>query len=208
MKSPIASPSRSDERKSSQGAKRCLTSGYRMARFDLRIISEGRIPLGGLRPSKPPESVFDRKDAYGPLLRYAKTASGLSWPEAAACRKSPPSASFSEMDGVSLSSPWDSRAGNAVRKPCAARLPNPPHMSPDSDDAWRAAALQTTRKGFLTVCRLRPFVAGGGLVLRQYCVQARAWRARMYASIAFAACLPAPMARMTVAAPVTASPPA
>ncbi len=31
---------------------------------------------------------------------------------------------------------------------------------------------------------------------------------RMYASIALAACLPAPMARMTVAAPVTASPPA
>lgn len=30
----------------------------------------------------------------------------------------------------------------------------------------------------------------------------------MYSSIAFAACLPAPIARITVAAPVTASPPA
>ena len=30
----------------------------------------------------------------------------------------------------------------------------------------------------------------------------------MYSSMALAACLPAPMARMTVAAPVTASPPA
>ena len=31
---------------------------------------------------------------------------------------------------------------------------------------------------------------------------------RMYSSMALAACLPAPMARITVAAPVTASPPA
>ena len=28
------------------------------------------------------------------------------------------------------------------------KLPNPPHMSPDSDCIWRAAALQTTRKVF------------------------------------------------------------
>ena len=30
--------------------------------------------------------------------------------------------------------------------------PNPPHMSPDSDCIWRTSALQTSRKGFLTVC--------------------------------------------------------
>ena len=29
--------------------------------------------------------------------------------------------------------------------------PNPPHMSPDSDCIWRTSALQTSRKGFLTV---------------------------------------------------------
>ena len=34
MKSPIVPLSRSDERKSSQGAKRDLTAGYKMARFD------------------------------------------------------------------------------------------------------------------------------------------------------------------------------
>ena len=28
------------------------------------------------------------------------------------------------------------------------KLPNPPHMSPDSDCIWKAAALQTTRKVF------------------------------------------------------------
>ena len=41
--------------------------------------------------------------------------------------------------------------GNGARKPCTARFPNPPHMSPDSDCIWRALALQTSRKGFLTV---------------------------------------------------------
>ena len=47
--------------------------------------------------------------------------------------------------------PWGSRVGNGARKPCTARFPNPPHMSPDSDCIWRATALQTSRKGFLTV---------------------------------------------------------
>ena len=74
----------------------------------------------------------------------------------AACRKSPPTASFSEIYAVSLSPPWGSRAGNGARKPCTARLPNPPHMSPDSDCIWRALALQTSRKGFLTVCAFSP----------------------------------------------------
>lgn len=78
----------------------------------------------------------------------------------AACRKSPPAASFSEICGVSLSSLRDSRAGNAVRKPCCARLPNPPHMSPDSDCIWRATARQTTQRGFLTACA-RSFLTTG-----------------------------------------------
>lgn len=69
-----------------------------------------------------------------------------------ACRKSPPTASFFEIYAVSLSPPWGSRAGNGARKPCTARFPNPPYMSPDSDCIWRALALQTSRKGFLTVC--------------------------------------------------------
>ena len=72
---------------------------------------------------------------------------------APACRKSPPTASFSEIYAVPLSPPWGSRAGNGARKPCTARVPNPPHMSPDSDYIWRALALQTSRKGFLTAWR-------------------------------------------------------
>ena len=32
------------------------------------------------------------------------------------------------------------------------KLAHPPHMSPDADYIWRASALQTSRKGFLTVC--------------------------------------------------------
>ena len=59
---------------------------------------------------------------------------------------------FRELNAVSLSSLRDSRAGNSARKPCKARLPHPPHMSPDADYIWRASALQTSRKGFLTVC--------------------------------------------------------
>ena len=59
---------------------------------------------------------------------------------------------FPSFNAVSLSALWASRAGNSARNPCAARVPNPPHMSPDSDCIWRAVALQITRKGFLTVC--------------------------------------------------------
>ena len=59
---------------------------------------------------------------------------------------------FRVFSAVSLSPLRGSRAGNSARKPCTARLPNPPHMSPDSDCIWRATALQTSRNGFLTVC--------------------------------------------------------
>ena len=58
---------------------------------------------------------------------------------------------FPNFYAVSLSPPRGSRAGNSAKKPCTARLPNPPHMSPDSDCIWRALALQTSRNGFLTV---------------------------------------------------------
>ena len=43
------------------------------------------------------------------------------------------------------------RPGKRARKPCCARLPNPPHMSLDSDFIRRAAALRASLKGFLTV---------------------------------------------------------
>ena len=75
---------------------------------------------------------------------------------APAYRKSPPTASFSDIFGVSLSPLRGSRAGNAVRKPCCTRLPNPPHMSLDSDCYWRASALQTSREGFGAVCGALP----------------------------------------------------
>ena len=39
------------------------------------------------------------------------------------------------------------RPGKRAGKPCCARLPNPPHMSPGSDGIWRASALQTSPKG-------------------------------------------------------------
>ena len=42
------------------------------------------------------------------------------------------------------------RPGKRARKPCYARLPNPPHMSLDSDFTRRAAALRTSQKDFLT----------------------------------------------------------
>ena len=75
---------------------------------------------------------------------------------APAYRKSPPTASFSDIFSVSLSPLRGSRAGNAVRKPCCTRLPNPPHMSLDSDCYWRASALQTSQEGFGTVCGALP----------------------------------------------------
>ena len=39
------------------------------------------------------------------------------------------------------------RPGKRAGKPCCARLPNPPRMSPGSDCLWRASALQTSPKG-------------------------------------------------------------
>ena len=87
--------------------------------------------------------------------RFFDSLKGHLKSDVSACRKSPPAASFSEIYAVSLSPPWGSRAGNSARKPCTARLPNPPHMSPDSDCIWRALALQTSRKGFLTVWDIR-----------------------------------------------------
>ena len=42
------------------------------------------------------------------------------------------------------------RPGKRAGKPCYARLPNPPHMSLDSDFTRRAAALRTSQKDFLT----------------------------------------------------------
>ncbi len=59
---------------------------------------------------------------------------------------------FRQVCAVSLSPLRGSRAGNAVSKPCCARLPKPPRMSLDSDFTRRAAALRTSQKGFLTVC--------------------------------------------------------
>ena len=58
---------------------------------------------------------------------------------------------FRQVCAVSLSPLRGSRAGNAVRKPCCARLPNPPRMSLDSNTARRAAALRTSQKAFSTV---------------------------------------------------------
>ncbi len=40
------------------------------------------------------------------------------------------------------------RPGKRAGKPCCARLPNPPRMSPGSDCIWRASALQASPKGF------------------------------------------------------------
>ena len=40
------------------------------------------------------------------------------------------------------------RPGKRAGKPCCARFPNPPHMSPGSDCIWRASALQASPKGF------------------------------------------------------------
>ena len=40
------------------------------------------------------------------------------------------------------------RPGKRAGKPCCARLPNPPRMSPGSDCLWRASALQASPKGF------------------------------------------------------------
>ena len=39
------------------------------------------------------------------------------------------------------------RPGKHAGKPCCARLPNPPRMSPGLDSIWRASALQTSPKG-------------------------------------------------------------
>ena len=39
------------------------------------------------------------------------------------------------------------RPGKRAGKPCCARLPNPPRMSPGSDCIWRAAALQASPMG-------------------------------------------------------------
>ena len=47
----------------------------------------------------------------------------------AACRKSPPVASFFEVCAVSLSSLRDSRAGNSARKPCIARPESAAHVA-------------------------------------------------------------------------------
>ena len=41
------------------------------------------------------------------------------------------------------------RPGKRAGKPCCARFPNPPHMSPGSDCIWRASALQASPKGFV-----------------------------------------------------------
>ena len=38
----------------------------------------------------------------------------------------------------------EARPGKRAGKPCCARLPNPPRMSPGSDCLWRAAALQAS----------------------------------------------------------------
>ena len=47
----------------------------------------------------------------------------------------------------------EARPGKRAGKPCCARLPNPPRMSPGSDCIWRASALQTSPKGASTVRR-------------------------------------------------------
>ena len=56
------------------------------------------------------------------------------------------------------------RPGKRAGKPCCARLPNPPRMSPGSDCIWRASALQASPKGAFDglgasdrLCRKPPF---------------------------------------------------
>ncbi len=55
---------------------------------------------------------------------------------------------FRQVCAVSLSPLWGSRAGNGVRKPCCARLPNPPRMSLDSECSSEGCGPPNLLKGF------------------------------------------------------------
>ena len=133
-----------------------------------RACRRVRMALGGPKPSKAPQGVFrqaiihfaiavvsfqrERKDGESGGARF-----GGNWPQrrenigggyASApqlvekgrrCRPFPPG-HVSPAPGA--------RPGKRAGKPCCARLPNPPHMSPGSDCIWRASALQTSPKGF------------------------------------------------------------
>ena len=55
---------------------------------------------------------------------------------------------FRQVCAVFLSPLRGSRAGNGVRKPCYARLPNPPHMSLDSEYSSEGCGPPNLPKGF------------------------------------------------------------
>src|SRR5699024_6943609 len=96
-----------------------------------------------LMPARIPACASDPGKTDGMAVRSDRRQSlvdGLSFVEKGRrCRPFP--------TGHVSTAPW-ARPGKRAGKPCCARLPNPPRMSPGSDGIWRASALQASPKGF------------------------------------------------------------